>query len=52
MRATDTRILAWAVLGSIKQLVEVLVERRERDLHAMVASLVDYNLAGLLAPAR
>ena len=52
VRATDARIVAWAVLGSIKQLVEVLVERRERDLHAMVESLVDYNLAGLLASAR
>lgn len=49
VRSTDTRIVGWAVLGSIKQLVEVLVERRERDLRAMAASLVDYNLAGLLA---
>lgn len=49
LRAMDTRIVSWAVLGSIKQLVEVLVDRRERDLRAMAASLVDYNLAGLLA---
>ena len=49
VRATDTRIVSWAVLGSIKQLVEVLIDKRERDLHAMAASLVDYNLAGLLA---
>jgi AcrR family transcriptional regulator len=72
VRAMDTRIVGWAVLGSIKQIVEVLVDGgtsgprsgpdpivsaasggtpadRERDLHAMAASLVDYNLAGLLA---
>ncbi len=59
LRPMDSRIVSWAVLGSIKQLVEVLIiaplaplndmEKRERDLHAMAASLVDYNLAGLLA---
>ncbi len=49
VRATDTRIVGWAVLGSIKQLVEVLIDRRERDLRAMASALVDYNLAGLLA---
>lgn len=49
LRETDTRIVGWAVLGSIKQLVEVLIDRRERDLRALAASLVDYNLAGLLA---
>lgn len=49
LRAMDTRIVGWAVLGSIKQLVEVLIERRERDLHVLTESLVDYNLAGLLA---
>lgn len=49
VRTTDTRIVSWAVLGSIKQLVEVLIDKRERDLRAMAAALVDYNLAGLLA---
>jgi AcrR family transcriptional regulator len=49
LRATDTRIVGWAVLGSIKQLVEILIDRRERDLRVLTASLVDYNLAGLLA---
>jgi AcrR family transcriptional regulator len=49
VRTMDTRIVGWAVLGSIKQLVAVLVDRRERDLHAMAAALVDYNLAGLRA---
>lgn len=49
LRVTDTRLVSWAVLGSIKQIVEVLVDRRERDLRAMAASLVDYNLRGLLA---
>ncbi len=49
LRPMDPRIVSWAVLGSIKQLVEVLIEKRERDLRVMAASLVDYNLAGLLA---
>ena len=49
VRPMDPRIVSWAVLGSIKQLVEVLIEKRERDLRAMAAALVDYNLAGLLA---
>jgi len=48
IRKMDTRIVGWAVLGSIKQLVEVLIDRRERDLRAMATSLVDYNLAGLV----
>ena len=49
LRTMDTRIAGWMVLGSIKQLALVLIDRRERDLHAMAASLVDYNLAGLRA---
>jgi AcrR family transcriptional regulator len=49
LRPMEPRIVSWAVLGSIKQLVEVLIEQRERDLRAMAAALVDYNLAGLLA---
>lgn len=49
LRKMDTNIVSWAVLGSIKQLVEVLVDRRESDLRGMAESLVEYNLAGLLA---
>jgi AcrR family transcriptional regulator len=59
LRPMDPVIVSWAVLGSIKQLVEVLiiaplapttdVDKRGRDLRAMATSLVDYNLAGLLA---
>lgn len=61
LRPLDSRIVSWAVLGSIKQLVEVLIiaplapttdgGERERDLRAMATSLVDYNLAGLLLRA-
>jgi AcrR family transcriptional regulator len=48
VRGLDARIAAWSVLGSIKQLVEVLVDRRERDLRALAESVVEYNLRGLL----
>jgi AcrR family transcriptional regulator len=59
LRPLDPRIVSWAVLGSIKQLVEVLIippnapaaetPARARDVRSMAVSLVDYNLAGLLA---
>lgn len=51
MRTLDAELAAWSVIGAVKQIVELSLERRasDADLDRMTRALLDLHLEGLLA---
>ena len=48
IRALDTESVAWLILGSVKQLVQRVLEEEELDLDHLSRVLLDFNLQGIM----
>jgi AcrR family transcriptional regulator len=48
LRELDTDHVAWLMIGSVKQLMEIVLDRPEREIDRLSESILDYHLTGIL----
>jgi hypothetical protein len=50
VRHSDTQVVAYCILGGIKEAIAVLSRGRQREISALVEEILDFGLRGVARP--
>ncbi len=50
VRSSDTQVVAYCILGGIKEAIAVLSRSRQKDISALVEQILDFGLRGVARP--